>query len=316
MVKMKYIAHIFLFLLIFSCQKFSWHNPYDPECPKDLFTPENFTAQLESKAIRISWQQSNTQISGFEILRSVDGSNNSPLVSLGKEATSYLDTDVQADKRYRYFIVAKAGDNKSDELTTVIVYKVQPPITPTIEVVTIGTQVWQSKNLDVVTYRNGDTIPQVTDRFAFGQLTTGAWCWYENNSANGSTYGRLYNWYAVNDSRGLAPAGYHIPTDAEWTILTNYLGGASIAGGKMKSTTLWANPNTGATNSSGFTGLPGGYRYIVENFNQIGWVGTWWSSTEYDANLAWCRYLYYMNGVVAEVFRIKTDGQSVRCIKD
>jgi hypothetical protein len=112
----KYIGHLFLFVLIFSCQKFSWHNPYDPECPKDLFTPDNFTAQQESKAIRISWQQSNTQISGFEILRSVDGGNNTQLVSLGKEATSYLDTDVQADKQYKYFIVAKAGDNKSNSV--------------------------------------------------------------------------------------------------------------------------------------------------------------------------------------------------------
>jgi uncharacterized protein (TIGR02145 family) len=313
---MKYIGQIFLFLLFFSCQKFSWHNPYDPECPKDLFTPENFTAQLESKAIRIRWQQSNTQISGFEILRSVDGGNNTSIVSLGKEATSYLDTDVQDDKQYKYFIVAKAGDNKSKELTTVIVFKVQPPITLPIEVVTIGTQVWQLQNLDVVTYRNGDTIPQVTDRNAWGQLTTGAWCWYANNSANGTTYGRLYNWYAVNDPRGLAPAGYHIPTDAEWTTLTNYLGGESVAGGKMKSTTNWQNPNTGATNSSGFRGLPGGYRSISEDFNQIGVVGGWWSATEYDTGSAWIRILDNISGTVISGDGRKWLGLSVRCIKD
>lgn len=312
--KIKYLGQLFLFLLIFSCQKFSWNNPYDPECPKDLFTPESFTSQLESKAIRISWQQSNQQISGFEISRSVDGGNSSTLVSLGKEANSYVDNDVQADKQYKYFIVAKAGDNKSNELTTVIVFKVQPPIA--LENVTIGTQVWLSKNLDVVTYRNGDTIPQVTDPNAWKNLTTGAWCWYDNNPINGSTYGRLYNWYAVIDPRGLAPSGYHIPTDAEWTTLTNYLGGESVAGGKMKSTTIWPNPNTGATNSSGFTGLPGGYRNIIETFNQIGLAGQWWSLTEYDKGLAWYRYLSYNNGSIVKEYAPKPDGYSVRCIKD
>ena len=102
--------------------------------------------------------------------------------------------------------------------------------------VTIGTQTWTSKNLNVTKYRNGDAIPQVQDKNAWAKLKTGAWCYYENNTANGTTYGKLYNWFAVNDTRGLAPKGYHIPTDAEWTILTDYLGGDTIAGTKMKST--------------------------------------------------------------------------------
>ena len=102
--------------------------------------------------------------------------------------------------------------------------------------VSIGKQVWTTKNLDVTTYRNGDVIPQVQDANAWEKLTTGAWCYYENKTANGKKYGKLYNWNAVNDPRGLAPKGYHIPTDAEWTILTDYLGGDTIAGTKMKST--------------------------------------------------------------------------------
>jgi uncharacterized protein (TIGR02145 family) len=105
--------------------------------------------------------------------------------------------------------------------------------------VTIGTQTWTSKNLNVSTYRNGDTIPEVQDKNAWAKLKTGAWCYYENKTANGTTYGKLYNCYAVNDSRGLAPIGYHLPTDAEWTILTDYLGGESVANSKMKSTSRW-----------------------------------------------------------------------------
>ena len=105
--------------------------------------------------------------------------------------------------------------------------------------VTIGTQTWTSKNLDISTYRNGEVIPEVQDSAAWANLTTGAWCYYENSTAKGTIYGKLYNWYAVNDPRGLAPKGYHIPSDAEWTILTDYLGGDSIAGKQMKSTSGW-----------------------------------------------------------------------------
>src|ERR1035437_4904310 len=140
--------------------------------------------------------------------------------------------------------------------------KTNPPTPPvSIPSVTICTQSWMLKNLDVSTYRNGDLIPEVTDGSAWSALTAGAWCWYNNDSAtNASTYGKLYNWYAVNDPRGLAPTGWHVPSDAEWTTLSTCLGGNAVAGGAMKETgtTHWTSPNTGATNSSGFTGLPGG----------------------------------------------------------
>jgi uncharacterized protein (TIGR02145 family) len=111
----------------------------------------------------------------------------------------------------------------------------------------IGTQTWTTKNLEVETYRNGEVIPQVQDANAWANLKTGAWCYYENNTANGTTYGKLYNWYAVNDPRGLAPQGYHIPSDAEWTILTDYLGGESVAGKKMKSTSGWSSYSSGGS---------------------------------------------------------------------
>src|SRR5436190_23369500 len=136
------------------------------------------------------------------------------------------------------------------------------------ESVTICDQVWMIKNLDVSTYRNGDPIPEVTDPSQWAGLTTGAWCYYENNSANGTIYGKLYNWYAVNDPRGLAPLGWHVPSDEELTTLTSCLGGVFVAGGTMKETgtTHWLAPNTEATNSSGWTGLPGGYRNEFGSF--------------------------------------------------
>lgn len=186
------------------------------------------------------------------------------------------------------------------------------------ETVTIGTQTWMLKNLDVDHYRNGDVIPQVTDPTQWGNLTTGAWCYYNYDPANGAIYGKLYNWYAVNDPRGLAPTGYHVPSDAEWTTLTTFLGGESIAGGKMKSTgtSLWQSPNTNATNASGFTGLPGGIGGVTGNFFNIGDLGYWWSSSEYSAYGAWFRYLSYNSGYVGIENYGKSYGFSVRCLRD
>jgi uncharacterized protein (TIGR02145 family) len=183
--------------------------------------------------------------------------------------------------------------------------------------VTIGGQVWMQKNLNVCKYRNGDDIPQVQDPTVWADLTTGAWCYYENNTANGTVYGKLYNWYAVNDSRGLAPAGYHVPSNAEWTTLTTFLGGESVAGNKMKATTGWT-PFSGIinTNSSGFTGLPGGARNYNGPFTSIGQIGYWWSSSENGTTEAWSRYLSYINGLVDSYLSGKTVGFSVRCLRD
>jgi uncharacterized protein (TIGR02145 family) len=174
------------------------------------------------------------------------------------------------------------------------------------------------ENLDVMTYRNGDVIPQVTDATAWAGLTTGAWCWYNNSADNGAIYGKLYNWYAVNDARGLAPQGWHIPTDAEWTTLSTLLGGNAAAGGKMKTTgtTRWTAPNTSATNESGFAGLPGGYRDGDGAFSGVGGYGLWWSATEFDSTYAWGRALSYNSGTLYRNPTNKYIGFSVRCLRD
>lgn len=182
---------------------------------------------------------------------------------------------------------------------------------------TIGNQVWMAENLRVTHYNNGDAIPNVTDNTDWTGLSTGAYCWYGNDQSDNEKYGALYNWYTVDDSRGLCPDGWHVPTHVEWTTLTTYLGGTSVAGGKMKATSdLWNSPNTDATNTSRFSGLPGGFRYNDGTCFGIGDYGYWWSSTEYSSDYAWYRYPYYDVGNVYVGFDSKLYGFSVRCLRD
>lgn len=184
--------------------------------------------------------------------------------------------------------------------------------------VTIGTQVWMVENLKTTKYNDGTSIPLVTDNVAWFFLTTPGYCYYENNAPKFYfIYGALYNWYAANTGN-LAPTGWHIPTDAEWTTLTTYLGGESIAGGKLKEegTTHWYSPNTEATDEYGFTALPGGCRDYSGNFANLGSFGPWWSSSEYNTYNGWYRSMYYGSGNVDRNYFEKSFGFSIRCIKD
>ena len=198
------------------------------------------------------------------------------------------------------------------------------------DTVVIGTQVWMSKNLRVSKYRNGDPIPTNLSNTTWSSTTSGAYAIYNNTMANDSIYGKLYNWYAVADPRGLCPVGWHVPSDAEWQTLETALGmpaaelnntggrgSAQNVGGKMKSVSpLWLSPNTGATNSSGFSGLPGGYRDNLGSYDAVGYDGYWWSSTQSSATYAWYRFLYYANGNVYRLNYAKRYGFSVRCVRD
>lgn len=204
---------------------------------------------------------------------------------------------------------ARYNTSKEHQLTDIFRVSAIPSIK-------IGTQRWMTKNLDITRYRNGDKIPQVKNTAQWAALTTGAWCWYNNDSATGAVYGRLYNWYAINDPRGLAPIGWHVSSDSEWITLSTFLGGDAVAGGKLKEagTSHWSSPNTG-TNSSGFTALPGGARSVYGTFTNLGDIGYWWSSSEVTSN-AWSRYLYYATDLVYRFGADKLNGFSVRCIKD
>jgi uncharacterized protein (TIGR02145 family) len=184
--------------------------------------------------------------------------------------------------------------------------------------ITIGTQVWMVENLKVTHYRNGVAISNVTDNTIWSNLASGAYCNYNNSASNGTTYGLLYNWYTVDDSRNLTPAGWHVPTQAEWTTLFTYLGGVSVAGGKLKETgtTHWNSPNTGATNSSGFTALGGGSRYSNGTYYGLKDNGKWWSSTEDFPGSAYHVEMYSYDATVYMVGLSEIIGMYVRCIMD
>lgn len=188
--------------------------------------------------------------------------------------------------------------------------------------ITIGTQVWMVENLKVTHYRNGDAISNVTDNTAWGNLTTGAYCCYNNNSSNTSTYGLLYNGYAATDSRGIAPTGWHVATHTEWKTLVIYLGGSSLAGGKMKEagTAHWTSQSSGTDNSSGFTALPSGYRYNDGTFWDINNKNYLWTSTKKNTTEAYYRYLSfgdnYVNANTDYDYISLKNGFSIRCIKD
>jgi len=183
--------------------------------------------------------------------------------------------------------------------------------------VTIGTQVWMVENLKTTKYNDGTSIPNVTDNTNWPELTTGAFCWYNNDASNKNTYGPLYNWYTVNTGK-LAPTGWHVPTHSEWITLTDYLGGENVAGDKLKEadSTHWINLNQGTTNSSGFTALPGGFRFSDGTFYGIGSYSNWWSSSESDSSMAWDRFLHSNYIGVSRGKDLKQYGFSVRCLKD
>ena len=188
--------------------------------------------------------------------------------------------------------------------------------------VKIGNQEWMTRNLDVDRFRNGELIPHVESAEEWekaGENKEPAWCYYDNDPAKGKIYGKLYNWYAVNDPRGLAPEGWHVPTDEEWTNLTDYLGGEEVAGGKMKSkgTTYWHSQNRGVTNESGFSALPGGFRSSAGSFYDISGSAFFWSAAEYANYYAWFRLLGSSDGSVSRGCNLlKSVGASVRCLRD
>ena len=215
------------------------------------------------------------------------------------------------------FISCDKDDDSSDNQSTSTVTDADGNVYSTIK---IGTQTWMVENLKTTKYNDGTSIPNVTNQTAWNGLTTGAYCYYNNDAAvYGTKYGCLYNWYTVNTEK-LAPKGWHVPTDDEWTTLSDFLGGEDVAGSKMTSTTGWDSPNASSTNSSGFTALPGGYRLDSEGFfDSAGETGCWWSSTECNLSKAWGWGLYEESNSFYQLDRdaaSKIDGYSIRCIRD
>ena len=199
-----------------------------------------------------------------------------------------------------------------------------------VKTVEIGNQVWMAKNLNVDHFRNGDPIPEARTNEEWieaGENEQPAWCYYDNDPAYGKLYGKLYNWYAVDDSRGLAPEGWHVPRNSEWRELEEYVGIAgeddvgwilNVQGEMLKEagTQHWASPNEGATNESKFTALPSGVRAHNGNFSGIDSAAFFWTSTGYSTDQAWNRILRYDFSGIGRTFFDKQDGFSVRCVKE
>ncbi len=189
--------------------------------------------------------------------------------------------------------------------------------------VTIGTQVWLAENLKTTRYNDGSDIPYITSPSAWMQQSSAAYTWYNNNfAANGAVYGALYNWYAVdlasNGNRNVCPVGWHVPSDSEWTNLSDFLGGDPVAGGKLKETGIvhWSSPNTDATNLTGFTALPGGLRHYDGSFGMLADHGSWWSTTVSGTGEVWIRDIYAQSADFGRYEFAKKSGFSIRCLKD
>lgn len=226
-----------------------------------------------------------------------------------------------------YYLKAYATNANGTAYGNEVVFKTASGITSVTDIdeniyntVQIGTQTWLKENLKTTRYRDGSTIANITDQTAWAALTTGAYCWYDNDGVtNKNTYGALYNYYAIIDSRNLCPTGWHVPSDVEWTALSNYLGGDKVSAGKLKEagTTHWLNPNIGADNSSGFTALPCGYRDPNFGFDGITNYVEFASSSPSDTPIyLWVRYLINSNTVTLRAFDYKSGGFGVRCLKD
>jgi len=187
----------------------------------------------------------------------------------------------------------------------------------TYNTVVIGNQVWMAENLRVTRFSDGTPITLVTGGMYMGLTPDPQYSWYNDDKTTyGATYGALYSWYAVGHGK-LCPVGWHVPSDAEWETLQNYLGGESVAGGHLKEagTAHWNSPNAGATNSSGFTALPGGL-YFEDISDNLGKYGTWWSTTTSPADEAYVRTLHYTDAKMSKAAFFKNFGFSVRCLKD
>jgi len=288
-----------------------------PNAPSNLSGVVNSSTQ-----ITLYWRDESTNESEFKIERKIGSGAFVIVGNTSKDITSFVDINLIPNTIYTYRVFSKNSygnsNNHSNELNR--------STTDSALTVTIGSQIWSKFNLDVTTYSDGTPIPQVSNPVEWSNLTTGAWCYYNNDTANWVVYGKLYNWYAVagihdNDpttpNKTLAPSGWRIPSNNDWTELTNFLGAREVAGSKMKATgtTLWNAANI-ATNESGFTALPGGDRIIDGSFQSIGNWTAWWSTSEYgsDSNLVRGLGILHYSPFSFISLNYKKMGLSVRCV--
>jgi len=308
---------LILLVLLIGCDNEPEPEPR-PEPPTNLIATTVSTTQID-----ITWEDNSNNETGFKIERKSGSDSYSPLVTLGANETIYINNTLEENTTYSYRILAFNSATDVSEYSNEVSATTFEALTVTdfdgnvYPAVSIGTQVWMAENLKTTKLNDGTEIPLVTDDSEWNKLTTAGLSWYDNQPSNGDTYGALYNWYAV-ETGNLCPSNWHVPTDAEWTTLSDYLGGESVAGGKLKEGGVlhWNNPNTLATNESGFTALPGGYHNSNGSYNLISESGRWWTSTESGSGVAWYRFIAYDDSFIAPSENAKNSGFSVRCVMD
>ncbi len=313
---------ISLILLLTTCLP-ERDNPWDEKANPDVWAPKSLVITINSNnSVTLTWQYGGSPlIDGFVIDRKEgEGSWIEGFASLSSNQKSFTDNSVTGVNEWAYRVYTKLGSKYSsvigerigtDGAIGSITYQGY-----TYQTVYISGTEWFAENLRTTKYQDGTIIPNVTNNSSWGELSSPAYCWYNNDqSTYGNTYGTLYNWYAVNTGN-LCPTGWHVPTDAEWTALIDYVGGASIAGYKLKATSGWSSGGNG-TDEYGFSALPGGSRFSYDGyFYTMGYYGTWWSSTEYDATHAWGRSINYDYGYVSRYSYGNRLGFSIRCVRD
>ncbi len=272
----------------------------------------NVTVAQEGQKLRIQYELSSS--SPTEVGLYISENNGSTWSKVTQHLTGDVGPRVSGGSKQMVWDVLQARESL---VGNAIVFKVKVASeNKEIKSVKIGNQVWMAENLNVAHYRNGDPIPTGLSNAQWESTTKGAYAIYNDDPANESIYGKLYNWYAVSDPRGLCPTGWHVPIDTEWSTLETYLGGSNVSGGKLKSTSGWKTPNTGATNSCGFNALPGGYRDYSGKYLTIGCEGNWWSSTWDEFIYAWSSRLYHDGSSSLRDSRKMENGFSVRCVRD
>jgi uncharacterized protein (TIGR02145 family) len=298
-----------------------------PGIPSNSYPVDGSVDISWSQALLLTWDCSDPD--GDEIVYDIYfGADNPPsqLVSEGHDSPTLDVQYLLNETTYYWKVIAKDNYNNQSEglIWSFTTENILQPVVDidgnTYETIQIGYQVWLAENLKVIHYRDGTEIPHLTSDEEWRlSIPSGAYCYYNNESGNGNTYGVLYNWYAATDAHNIAPEGWHVPTDIEWQTLADYLGGESIAGGKLKEvgTEHWQYQNTDATNEYGFTALPGGYRTFSGYFDGMGYYGHFWSNTEQDnGSGALNRSLTLSSPTFYQDHQSMTTGFSVRCVKD
>jgi uncharacterized protein (TIGR02145 family) len=303
-----------------SCDDLEITNPNDPNY--ELSQPTLLTAESElDSTITLMWRDNEPNETGFIIERD-GGSGFAEIGTVSADVTEYTDSGLNYGKYYKYRVAAYTLSNTSNYSESAAcsacvncIVDYDGNVYKTIQ---IGSQLWMAENLKVTHYTNGTAIPNLLNASEWIASSSGAYSYYDNLSGNSDTHGALYNWYAAAHYN-IAPEGWHLPTDAEWQTLINYLGGNSIAGGKLKEvgTEYWDSPNSAATNESGFTAQASGYRDDYNgDYDNMGYSARFWAVSTYNANFAYNRTLNYNSSECVRSTGALAGGFSVRLLKD